>query len=196
MSRFCTEIIQKLQIWENLRLCSYNSRAKQSRWAYMQWKWFISRHPIMAACPSSWLCSEALRNYHDRSPDTQHKPASVTVSLKQYLQLASRWKVLSVQLLPTKQTDRKQINLQETNLERIQTQAFVKVAWQCQQRHRTVTLTSITCSHLQFNTHDFHRSQLFKGKMYSASVLQLLFCFIAFTYSTSSIPSQEKSVLH
>lgn len=150
--------------------------------------------PAKAAHPSSWLCSEALGNYHNRSPDTQ--PASVTGSLKQYFQLTSRGMVLSVQRLPTKQTDRKQINLQETDLERIQTWAFVKVAWQRQQCHWTVTLTSIMRSHLQFNMHDFHRGQLFKGKMYSASVLQLLFCFIAFTYSPPSIPSPKESVLH
>lgn len=69
---------------------------------------------------------------------------------------------------------------------------LVKAAWQCQQSHQAVTLTSITRSHLQFNMHDFHRGQLFKGKMHSASVLQLLFCFIAFTYKTPSVPPQKK----
>lgn len=85
------------------------------------------------------------------------------------------------------------------NLERIQTQVFVKVAWQCQQHHRTVTLTSITRSYLQYHMHDFHRGQLFKGKIYSASVLQLSFCFIAFTYSKHTVHQshpRKKSVLH
>lgn len=109
MSGFCTKIIQKLEIYENLDLCTFNSRVKQSRWAYMQWKWFISTPP---AHPSGRLCSEALRNYRDRSPHKRHSPYE-SQSLNQPFQLTSRRKILPAQLLPTKQTDRKQINSQE-----------------------------------------------------------------------------------
>lgn len=147
------------------------------------------------AHPSGRLCSQALRNYRDKSPHKRQQPVWVTISLKQSFQLTSRRKILPAQLLPTKQTDRKQINSQETRLEGTETRVFVSVAWQCQQCHHTVTLTSIMRSHLQLNMHDFHKGQLFKGKTYSASVPLLLFCFAAFTCSSPSIPP-HKNLLH
>lgn len=66
----------------------------------------------------------------------------------------------------------------------IQTKAFVKVVSRCQQCHWNGDLDIHYALHLQLSTHDFHIGQLVKGKMYSASVLQLLFCFTVFKYST------------
>lgn len=76
--------------------------------------------------------------------------ACTTVYLKQHLQLTSRWEALSsIQLLPTKQTNRKQVDLQVRNWERIQAQA-----WLCQSRvavpaapwSRDLDVHSCTCS--------------------------------------------------
>lgn len=100
-------------------------------------------------------------------------------------QPTSRWKVFSVQLLPMKQTNRKQINLQEKNLESIQTRAFVKVVSQCQQCHWSSDL-DIHYALASAAEHAWHpHRSIIQSKMHSASVLRSLFCFTVFKYSTT-----------
>lgn len=73
-------------------------------------------------------------------------------------------------------------------------QEFVKVVWQCQQCHRAVTLTCITCLDLQFNMHDFHRGQSLKGKVHSLCSSAVVLLYSIYTQHT---PHPRKiSILH
>lgn len=159
----------------------------------MQWKGFISSHPIKAACPSSWLCSEALRSCHDGSPNMQ-QPATVTTSLQQHLQLTSRWNAPSIQLLftkpPSKQQDTNQLAGNESGKSRNM--------GVCQSGGSASNATEQRPSHLLHACicHDFHRGQPLEGKAFHASVLQLLFCFLALTqYAFNPIPANTSTPL-